>query len=347
MSLTITPDAARPHGGYATLTVDPAPVESEVTVAVFGSYSERHLGAQGWQADPVSFGPYPVENGSLTIGPEIVNQLEEYEALKITIGTRSFQTSWPDDVVPAPGAATLGGIVSGGPRETEVVPPIPVTLPKDNQSDDNLTGEDDRETEESGEHTPIDAGSQSGTEDDIKKGGSRGAVMWIAALVLLAVLAGAAWYFLQEDTPAPEPEPTPAPAPAPAPEPQADACGSDAIAATGAQGFSATAALLRQCAGEVSPDTALGLLESAARAENPDALALFGKIYDGDATDDALESQMGLTFPDAPATAAGYYARGVAAGSSEAQQLLGALCARLSTMTGTLDVAAFEDHCSE
>lgn len=115
MALTVRPDPRRPSGGYAELSAasDALP-ETEATVSVFDAFSERFLGIDGWQSDRAEFGPYPVvQDGgraTLVIGPEIVNQIEEYAALKIRVNRVEADISWPDDVVPMPGAPRMGGL---------------------------------------------------------------------------------------------------------------------------------------------------------------------------------------------------------------------------------------------
>lgn len=354
MSLTIMPNADRPHGGYATLTVGAGELGvTEVTVSVFDAYSERHLGGRGWQADPVAFGPYPVTKTpagmEIVIGPEIVNQLEEYAALKITLGDKSYTTTWPDDVVPAPGAARLGDIFTGGPREAQEAVHAAVRMPKPGAATQDAAVDETPQAGTGGAigTDPARYGAPPVIIDPDETPRKSGAMLWIAALVAIVALAGAAWFLLRDDA-APPPQTAAVPtAPAPTPAaPPADRCGPDAFAALSGQGFAVTEALLRDCGSAVSPDTALTLLERAARGGDPAALALFGKIYDGNVTVPGLEDRVGLTFGDNPATAARYYARGRDAGSTEATALLGDVCARLATMTGTLERSAFSDHCA-
>jgi len=58
----------------------------------------------------------------------------------------------------------------------------------------------------------------------------------------------------------------------------------------------------------------------------------------------AIEGTIGLTFADAPARAAEYYARAIAAGSQNAPERLQAICRRLLLRTDTLSASAREDY---
>ena len=72
---------------------------------------------------------------------------------------------------------------------------------------------------------------------------------------------------------------------------------------------------------------------------------MFGTLYDGEATDEPLETGLGLTFSDSPAQAAEYYHKAVDAGASEAKPRLDAVCARLQIRSDTLPQSAYEDYC--
>ena len=126
MTLVVHPDPQEPAGGYAFFELPKRSLMGELApVAIFDASGERWLGPapEGavpvepgpWQGDRHSFGPYQVyrHEGAdwVRVGPEIVNRLEEYQPLKITVGMEEYSVTWPDDVPPRAGAAALGGIL--------------------------------------------------------------------------------------------------------------------------------------------------------------------------------------------------------------------------------------------
>ena len=329
MVISISPDPAHPRGGYAAVTLPVGDaVDDAVQVIVFDNYSERYLGDAGWQATKVMFGPYAVERtdgiARVVIGPEIVNQIEEYANIKLTVQGISQDISWPDDIVPAPGAARIGGIMSATakpvPAETAPVVPLPGAEPRTASGPletDTLTPAPE----------PLPVPSK----------GSMGTVLTTAAVIALGGAALAYWFIFMQD----EPEPV-----SPAVSPAAvvsDPCSADRLGAL--EDFAAQASALRECGANASADAALGLVERAAAQNDADALLLFGTVYDGAVSDGVIEEGIGLTFGDVPATAAEYYARAVAAGSEAAAGNLEALCARMTDMTDTLTRGAAADYC--
>jgi hypothetical protein len=338
--ITVRPDPTHPLGGYAELSLPEGNVSGETTeVAVYDNYSERYLGESGWQATKVLFGPYEVRRDGgqarLIIGPEIVNQIEEYANVKVTVGTAEADIAWPDEVVPAPGAAKIGGIM--GTKTKSAAPKSALTAKISEPESDPVPVEPEPEP-----GTQVD--ESAAVEDEKKAGGTAGMLLGLLAMVLLA--AGLAYWFLYSDgvppagqTAVPE-EPIVAPAPV---AEASDPCSADELGTL--PDFTAQASALRECAGRASADAALGLVERAAAANDAGALMLFGMVYDGAASDAVIEDQIGLTFGDVPATAAEYYARAVSAGSEEAAEKLGALCERMAGLTDTLAKSAVSDYC--
>lgn len=305
--------------------------EDSAQVAVFDNYSERYLGQSGWQATQATFGPYDVvrEAGQarFVIGPEIVNQIEEFANVKLIVGTIRQDISWPDDVVPAPGAAKIGGILRAAKPETALkntlepqedapepdgIPepfPEPPLAPQDPVQDDEV-GEQERK------FGPL-----------------------IGFLVMLLLAAGISYWFLFLQDKAVAPVARIAPAEGAGP------CSAQTL--SGVSGFDAQLVALRSCGSKTDADVALGLVEAAAAAGDPKALLVFGMVYDAGADVDVIEDKVGMTFGDVPATAAEYYARAVAAGSTEAADKLASLCARMVEMTDTLTQGAVTDYCKE
>ena len=337
--ISVRPDPAHPMGGYALLSMpaDQLP-DGQTQVAVFDNYSERYLGEAGWQPTKALFGPYDVRHeggqAQVVIGPEIVNQIEEYANIRLLVGPLEQDIGWPDDVVPAPGAARIGGImassvVQNAPKSglsaqipTKTPDPVPSPDPQ-SQAGPAETPEPDFDVE----------------EDDDAPGARGKGGMILSLLVMVLAAAGLAYWLLNADgTPPAQPVAVATPQPeGPGP------CSTEALSSL--QGFNAQAQALRTCGAEASADAALGLVERAAAGGDPAALLLFGTVYDGAQTDAAIEDTIGLTFGDVPATAAEYYARAVAAGSDEARDMLALLCERMAGMTDTLVQGAVADHC--
>ncbi|MEM6563979.1 MAG: hypothetical protein AAF665_06020 [Pseudomonadota bacterium] len=332
--IEVKSDPKHPRGGYAQLRLADNAIAGESTqVAVFDNYSERFLGEAGWQPNKVMFGPYSIDRSAgdarIVIGPEIVNQIEEYANVKIWVGDVSQDVSWPDEVAPAPGAARIGGILTAGETAR---PPESALKAKIAEPEPEMVPETETPNEPEFEPQP----------EPVPDGGKRGFL--VAALVALLALGGAAyWYIAQSDE---DTEPVAQPQSTATPVAQsAEPCSAEALRAL--DGFPAQLDALRLCGPEASADVTLGLVESAVGNGDATALLLFGTVYDGQVTDSDLEDQIGFTFGDVPATAAEYYARAVEAGSDEAPERLKTLCARMSDMSDTLVQGAFADHCSE
>ena len=329
MVISIKPDPGHPRGGYAELTfTDSDAAEGAVPVTVFDNYSERYLGDAGWQATKVLFGPYTVERADgvarLVIGPEIVNQIEEYANVRLTVQDISQDISWPDDIVPAPGAAKIGGIMSASAKPSETTSALGATML---DPDPEPVGTSEAVADAAPALQPMLPPAKGGI----------GALVVGAVVVALGSAALAYWFVVLQDDPEPV---SPAVSPAAV---VSDPCSAASLGAL--DSFAIQAAALRECGAKATADAALGLVERAAALGDADALLLFGTVYDGAVSDDVIEDGIGLTFDDVPATAAEYYARAVTAGSDQAAQNLEALCARMMEMTDTLSRGAVSDHC--
>ncbi|MDZ7710614.1 MAG: hypothetical protein U5K36_11575 [Roseovarius sp.] len=346
--ITLRADPGHPHGGYAELSLPADKVSGDtVELAVFDKYSERYLGGDGWQATREAFGPYAVQRDGATarvlIGPEIVNQIEEYANVRLELGDVTQDIGWPDDIVPAPGAARIGNILSarapqaggGAGLDVRLAPPAEPDPPEAAPDPEEDIPPPPDPVDEPGD-VPEES-DESEQEDDPRR--RSGAWLWLVALVLVAL--GGGWWYLQEGA---RPVTTDNTGDAPAQTGAvSDTCALDTIAAE--DGFAAQLDALRDCGADASADTALTLLERAANRQDAGALLLFGEIYDAEAGDPVIEETIGLSLPDTPATAADYYSRAVEAGSDTARERLGALCTRLETMSDTLARSAFADHC--
>lgn len=342
MSLRVHPDPQEPAGGYAFLELQAGSLpDGAQRVAVFDAFGERWLArandtdASGgiaeahWQTELFEFGPYEVyrHDGAdwVRIGPEIVNQLAEYAPLRFTLAGRTHDVTWPDDIPPRAGAAVLGGLQPVGRKQAEVIDRRVGTVEMDGPADEEIVIPERPPTpEEEPEELDVEA---------------RRGRAWHLPLLLAAFVIGAflAWYFWPETEPEPEPGPVVTE--------QAAPCTRETLAATRG-GFVAIAEAIRACGSDVQPDTALSLVEEAAAADDPDALLLFGTLYDGESLDPRIENLTGLTFADDPAQAVEYYARAVNAGSGAAAGNLSKTCERLADDDATLAKGAYDDFCS-
>lgn len=344
MTLVVHPDPQEPAGGYAffelprgSLPMDTAPV------AIFDAYGERWLAAppEGgqvpvepgpWNNDRHTFGPYTVyrHDGAdwVRVGPEIVNRLEEYQPLRITVGFEEYAVTWPDTVPPRAGAAVLGGIRAvarpaaraDGPQLVgrPAIPPEP-----EPEEPEEILEEDEEEDFEDTLVPPPPVAA-------------RGR-FWLPALLLLLLIAGgaAAWWFWPRGAATALPDIAPV---------SAETCTAQALGAVSG-GFAGVGAALRGCGREVSPDLALQLAEDFAARDDPAALYLLGVLYDGETLDARIENLIGLTFAADDARAAEYYNRATSAGSQDAPAALAATCARLQGAQSTLARGAFDDFC--
>lgn len=337
MSLRVHPDPQEPAGGYAFLELEANSLpDGGLGVAIFDAFGERWLApptepdAPGemddanWQTEPVEFGPYEVyrHDGAdwVRIGPEIVNQLGEYAPLRIRLNGRTHDVTWPANVPPRAAAAVLGGLQPVGRKQEEAV--------------DRRVGAVDPTAQEDDEIDIPEPQAIPEQEPDLEDPGATGQGGWLMGLLLIALAAVAvlAWYFW------------PVSEPAPTVTEQAAPCSRQTLAST-AGGFAGIAEAIRACGSDVQPDTALSLVEEAAAADDPDALLLFGTLYDGEVLDPRIENLTGLTFRDDPAQAAEYYARAIRAGSDKAQANLSKTCERLDISDATLAKGAFDDFC--
>ena len=359
--LTIGPDPARPHGGHAIISLDQGEVDgAEVTLSIRNGFNEKYLGEAGWQSVKAYFGPYQLETrdgrAQFVVGTEIVNGIEEYTPLVLEIGGREFTTSWPDDIMPGPSAATIGGVAATPQVQGNDTGPILVGSGRvDGDGETASPGSEAGDAPETAVETTEASGQDEAQVDAAS--GSRMPMILGGVLVVAILLGGAAYWYLSQNDPPPDPEPVPEepveepvpePEPEPVPEPVvvADPCALDALAELAVQGHAVLLEGLTGCGGSVSADTALGLIERGVAADDPVALLTLGQLYDGDVEIDVIETEMGLTFGDNAARAAEYYARARDAGDGVgAAEALATVCGRLGDASDTLSQSAFEDYC--
>lgn len=340
MTLTIHPDPQEPAGGYAFLELPDGTLgEGPVNVAVMEVYGNRWLvpskagpgasvtiGAASWQPERHDFGPYDVHRHDgadwVRIGPEIVNKIDEYTPLRLSVGDQVADVTWPDDVPPRAGAAVLGGL------QTTARSPA-------DQASENLVGKrPDPEPVPDPVPAPKPPISVLPPVEEPSPLPQRRSMVWLIVLILL-LLAGAIalWWWWNQAPPVNTDDPVLA----------TDTCTLAALQAL--DGFPAIATSIRACGDALSPDVVLKLIEDAAEQGDPEALLLFGTLYDGAQIDARIEQVIGLSFDHDATKAVEYYARAVAAGSGVAGTRLTASCAQLAGSNETLAKGAYDDFC--
>lgn len=336
MSLSIHPDPQEPAGGYAFLELpDGSLGKAPVHVAVMEVYGSRWLGptANGakvaigetnWQGERHDFGPYEVHAHDgvdwVRIGPEIVNKIEEYTPLRVCVAGQEWDVTWPDDVPPRAGAAVLGGLQStartapqdtgealvGKPPEPKPDPePMPDPAPK-----------------------PPEPQQADSVEDHPDPRTRRYIWQPLVLLLIMTVLSVVGFVWMSDKDP---------------PSVFEKPCSRAALRAL--DGFGEAEKAIRACGDALSADTVLKIVEDAARKDDPDALLLFGTLYDGSEVDERIENVIGLSFDHDAATAAEYYARAAGAGSELGAVRLQVTCAQLAGSDETLAKGAYDDFC--
>lgn len=340
--IDIRPDPARRHGGAARLSVPGDVVSGDtVSVSVRNSYTEQYLGPDGWQPGRERFGPYPIiresDRAAFVVGAEIVNQIEEYTPLEITVDEQRFETAWPDDILSGPADAVIGGIMSMSRNVEEAQSQLVGKIADQESVAEPEIKPEDPELEEadtevvSSETVPL-------------KGGNR-AVLGLAAMAVVVATGALIWWLvLRNEEPASTSVTTVKPAPTTQTAGDGAACDLDAMLAL-VGGFDAQLQAMQGCMDRLTPDDALGVIEAGVARNDGGALIMLGRLYDGEELVDSVENELGLSFSDAPARAAEYYSRARSAGVEEAAALLAATCDRLSTATDALSRSATEDFC--
>lgn len=343
MTLILHPDPEHPEGGFAFFELPQGTLTDQtVHVSIMDAYSKRWLtpsdpvgapiqiGEPNWQPDQHSFGPYDVHNHDgadwVRVGPEIVNKLDEYVPLTITVAGRSYDVTWPDNLPPRAGAAGLGGLA---PLRKDAPDPAPVLQPKpiepDPQPDPAPPDPDPTPV------APVDEGT-----------GKRRGFLFPLLLLLLVVLGGFIWWLWSDTAEQVAPKPDVADR-EPVIVADENPCTADSLRQL--TDFKAIRAQMSDCGSAISPDLALGLLEDFAASDDAEALALFGVLYDSGQTDARIENLIGLTFDADPTRAAEYYARARDAGSQDATEFLNAVCVTLENANSTLARGAYDDFC--
>lgn len=313
MSISVRPDPDHPLGGYALLTVHGPVTPGPVMVGVTDLYEDRHLGPMGWQPAPVTMGPYAArdEDGALVVpvGPEIVDRIEAFTMLRLTVAGVSADLSWPDAVRTSPSRAGLGGL--GVLSATDAAPASP--------------REESAPTREPPPPPPPSPPPRTRSR----------LPMLIGLAALMVVLAGSAWWYLTQYG-SERSEATIPPTPLAV---GCDAAGlTEARALSPAEGF----ARVRACGAEGDPELRFQVIEAAADSGLAEAIAMIGRWYDPSQAE-AVGS--GFTSRDF-AQAARYYKEAALGGYAPASELLAAACAALDPTTDPTHEIAGDLYCN-
>ncbi len=340
--INIVPDPKHPSGGFAKITIsDVDPFDEPVEVSVFNSYQQKWLGHDGWQPNRVKFPAQTVQwddrQLTLTVGPELVNAIEEDAPIRIRIGKLEYDTCWPNNINPSPDYAHSGAIgASLDSIQQDPSPPPPPEIPE-------------LPTQLQATETPKPAGNIQSTEtpkppehiqsEETPQRFPRPKQLFlvVGSIAAVMILAIAAWFLFDEEKSIT----------AETDDATSSACDNASLNAVVNDELSVITDKLRTCAEDVTTDDALSFVERGVSANRADALLLFGILYDEGVTDDIIEMQIGLTFPDQASLAAEYYSRAIKAGSIEAKSLLQNICGRLALENNTLTRSAHEDYCQE
>ena len=284
-------------------------------ITVQDTYNGRFLvgpgvGPGNWHPERHWFGPYSVEDdGSILLGTEIVNQIEEYTAIRISIGAQTATFEWPDTILPSPGGKVAATVIKNPPIKNPPPPP---------------PGNGD------------DKGSPGKTPPPKQPPEIPWLKWFLISLILIAFALVALWLWSRQ--------------PAPVPPDLDVSCG----VLTGKQSMAALRAALTVCGGGARADRddefrndAFVALEDRERARDPEALLVFGHLYNPDHTDAFFEDTLGFTLGNDPANALRYYARAADAGHPGASQFVEAMCASLYArpVRADTDAAALQSHC--
>lgn len=353
MSITVGPDPDHPHGGFALLSVPGTESKGPVSLSLVDLFADRHLGPMGWQSAPVALGPYDTWNAGgalmVRVGPEIVDHIEAFTPLRLTVGDASSELSWPDAVRTSPRRADLGGIGVSSDRQP-VSPPSPLTqtvperpVPEQTVPERPAPPVEERVPEPAPEPKP----ELEAEPVETKKPRTS---MWAFVLpVLLVAVAAAAWLMIgPEDKGKPAivdvaqpPQPVSPVAAGSPPQSQSSRCDlaklARAAAMTAAEGFAIAAA----CGAEGDAEQRFKAIDAAANAGVAEAIAMLGRWWDP-----AEAAAVGSTYSKRdPSQAARYYHAAVAAGYAPAGALLQRACGALNPNADPMHENARDLYC--
>ncbi|MBD0865446.1 MAG: hypothetical protein GDA36_07505 [Rhodobacteraceae bacterium] len=312
MTLVLTP-ADKP--GHARLAPRPgtAGFTEPCYITVEDTYSGRFLvGPDHWHPEPHWWGPYSVQaDGALLLGAEIVNEVEEYATIRISLGSRTATLQWPDTILPSLDGVAEAQVHARDPsvRQAE---PDPEPAPKADEyrvfAGDTVVGDDpDPEPAPQADEYPPSHSRPNGkrpNEDASivrmpsgasllasrpkgKRPNADASIPWFKWFLLILVMAAAIlvsmWYFLYREV-------------EPRPPIVVDSCGFEELTAQNT--MPDLRAALNRCGVKADPNSAFQALEDRERAGEAEALLTFGHLYNPDYTDPLFEDALGMVLQD-------------------------------------------------
>jgi hypothetical protein len=301
MNDLIRPDPQHPQGGWALLQVA-LPPGSTTVLAIRDLSAEQWLAADGWQPGQTALGSFEVlAAGDVCLGPAIVDRVEPYAALEISVDGKKTRLTWPDTVAVSPAGLQAGGLQVT--RRTAPASPLEGTFPRKDQT---------LPVEEAAP-PPIEMPPELPTDDpETEKPGRRPLFLGLGFGALAVVAALLAYISFRNDD-------------HPVAEPVLADCSTSGFAARRDLPYFEQIATATQCGGSAAPEDLLRILEAGVRAEEVDALVRMARLYDPGVPAEGLLVLSGRD----PAIAAEYYARAAAAGAGDAATALSAVCALL------------------
>lgn len=273
-----------------------------VTVAIRNLSSEEWLSADGWQPAQTTLGGFDVStSGDILLGPAIVDQIEPYAALEVTVDGKKTRLTWPDTI-----AASPAGLQSGG---------LQVTRPREKSP---LEGTSAKPVVAPSPEPVMEFPAAPEAEPKETSGAPRRLPFFVLGLLGLATIVAFLAYLFYVPTPDPA-------APDMVAEEAATDCSPVGFAARAALGYTEQMAVAVECSASTAPDDLLRILEAGVREDQPDALLRMAQLYDPTV---AEYGGLSLSSRD-PAIAAEYYARAAAAGSTDTGSALSEVCALL------------------
>lgn len=319
MKNVIQPDPQHPLGGWSLLSIDSTP-GTTVTLAIQELSSEQWLSTGGWQPGRTTLGDFEVlPTGEISLGPKIVDQIEPYTALEVTIDETIIRLTWPDTIAISPGSLRSGGLLAT-PRQEN-----PLTEEYDKQA--LITQE-----QESDKPGPTNAAIDLAPREETRA--RQSAPLFLLGLLGVITIIALIAYFLLYKTAAPDQTQEPAV------ELEETACTPEDFEARRHLGYDDQMLAAVQCGSFTAPADLLRILETGVQAENPEALLRMARIYDPAVSEDPVLS----LFRRDPAIAAEYYARAAAAGSTDIGSALNAVCSILDP-ENLLHSVVLEEYC--
>ena len=356
MTIDIRPDPRHRHGGHAIIKLARTTAK-QTSIVLRKPEDSNYLGPDGWQGSEHRFGPYEIVSGPkqqyLRLGPEIVNHMEPFLALEISlpeIGIKE-RTTWPENVLPAPDIHEGGGVGTGRPDEEPKPEPKPEPPPEPEPPAPEPPAPPPPEPEPA--ELPVEP--EAGTADVSWLRRNHG--LMIAFPLLLVILGTALWYwypdiieFIENDevVTEPEPEPEPEPDPEPEPEPRRAECDTATIESALRSGTTSAEELsslrdLCQARGDLRLE--FDLCERLMPGGDANCLMRYGEWYDPEVDAPSAFEENDPAFERDLGTAAGYYKRAVAAGAPGAVENLDRVCTALSARPGLVAQMAVGTYC--